>query len=349
MLRFIVNLLKIKSEYRIIIIDGRFWHNGRTGIGRVSELFIKNHSNKNKIIVIGPSVIKNKFNVEIIETNVDKFGPIFLFQNVLLNILYFRHKSPFVLFPHYFSTGCFLNKIIIVHDLMALTHYNYFFQSYKFIKKLLLKLIIKVSLINANVLCPSMYSKNILLELFNKKSIFIPNGSLLYSHFSINEINNIINVSNSNTRIKTVGYVGNLRLHKNIDGIKSFCKINNFQLIIFSDYKPHLDRTDDLLVEFYIECDAIIMLSYCEGFGIPLIEAAMIGKYIFASNIPPFLELYKINLNYVDSSTIVNSPIKSNPIYTKSFYSFDQLNSFINDIYMDLDQLPKFMKLEELV
>jgi glycosyltransferase involved in cell wall biosynthesis len=347
MLRFINDILKVKSDNQIIVVDARLWHNGRTGIGRVSELFIKQHSFNNDLIIIGPVEIKYKFNVNIIETKVDKFGLTFLIQNLILNLIFVRNKTFLIIYPHYFSTGCFLKKIVIVHDLMAITHYKYFFKRFKYLKKISLKLLLKISLINSTIICPSRYSKNILFDLFNKKSIFIPNGSLLLMNYNLLEIKTINNKEYCNTQIQTVGYVGNFRPHKNIEGIKLFCKLNNYQLLFFSDYKSNLERSDDLLVEFYIKCDAIIMLSFCEGFGIPIIEAAMFGKYIFASKIPAFLELNMVGLNYVDESTIVDNPKKSNKSYTESYYCFSQLNIFIRSIYANTENLSLFKKMDE--
>ncbi len=342
MFRFIKNIINIEANDRIIIIDGRFWHDGRTGIGRVSELFIKSSSKNYKLIILGSSLIKNKFNVEIIETDVNKFGFIFLLQNILLNLLIFNRKFALIIFPHYFSSGCFLRKLMVVHDLMALTHYNLFFQKHAFVKKNILKILLKIALINSHVLCPSNYSKNTLFEIFKKKSLFIPNGSFLYSNESNKNLNfKIKDSSNTITKIKKVGYVGNLRPHKNINGIITFCRNNNFELYFFSEYKPDLDRTDELLVQFYLECDAIIMLSFCEGFGIPLIEAAMFGKCLFASNIPAFLELKEININYVNTDTIVNEIIIANSSYARSFYCFDQLNNLIKSVFDDTQILDK--------
>jgi glycosyltransferase involved in cell wall biosynthesis len=49
--------------------------------------------------------------------------------------------------------------------------------------------------------------------------------------------------------------------------------------------------SDAVLSECYNEADAVILASYREGFGLPLIEAASYGKAIIASDIPIFREI----------------------------------------------------------
>ncbi|KAB8143105.1 glycosyltransferase [Chloroflexia bacterium SDU3-3] len=51
-----------------------------------------------------------------------------------------------------------------------------------------------------------------------------------------------------------------------------------------------LPVSDAMLADFYRLADALLLPSRYEGFGIPVIEAGLVGMPIFASDIPPFHE-----------------------------------------------------------
>ncbi len=53
----------------------------------------------------------------------------------------------------------------------------------------------------------------------------------------------------------------------------------------------HDRASDDELLGFYADADALIAASYTEGFGLPLVEARHFGKPIIASDIPVFREV----------------------------------------------------------
>ena len=55
----------------------------------------------------------------------------------------------------------------------------------------------------------------------------------------------------------------------------------------------HESVSDDELVSHYQQTEALIAASYCEGFGLPLIEAGYFGKPAIASDIPVFREAAK--------------------------------------------------------
>ena len=55
----------------------------------------------------------------------------------------------------------------------------------------------------------------------------------------------------------------------------------------------HEAASDDELLGYYADADALIAASYTEGFGLPLVEAQHFGKPIIASDIPVFREVTK--------------------------------------------------------
>lgn len=53
----------------------------------------------------------------------------------------------------------------------------------------------------------------------------------------------------------------------------------------------HDNADDNLLAALYSNADALITASFAEGFGLPIIEAASLGKPVIASDIPVFREV----------------------------------------------------------
>ena len=56
----------------------------------------------------------------------------------------------------------------------------------------------------------------------------------------------------------------------------------------------HDRASDDELLGYYADADALIAASYTEGFGLPLVEARHFGKPIIASDIPVFREVAEV-------------------------------------------------------
>ncbi len=118
-------------------------------------------------------------------------------------------------------------------------------------------------------------------------------------------------------------YVGDRRQHKNlfytIELIKNYNKQYNkkYNLIIagsvsYKNFKLYkiiksnpfvieiINPNDELLDQLYINCIALVLLSFEEGFGIPIIEAASRSKKIVLSNIEVFKEIAPKNSLLLD-------------------------------------------------
>jgi len=61
--------------------------------------------------------------------------------------------------------------------------------------------------------------------------------------------------------------------------------------------------SDEFLEKLYSASTCLIAASYCEGFGLPLIESAQHGVPIFARNIPVFHEVAQGHAYYFDAAT----------------------------------------------
>ena len=324
MIKKVHPLFRLLFEKAPVVIDGRLLHGGRTGIGRISKLMIEAAAEARHVYVLGASGEVAFKNVTWLETKCDHFGPWFLLQNFLLNFLVF--SRPRVIFPHYFSALCFIRKFVFVHDIMAITDHEKFHSRFSGIKRMVLKQVVGIGLANADVACPSNFSCDALDAEFHVRAECLPNGTLL-------DAGNPATLARADeavpSRPLTVGYVGNRRPHKNLPGLQQFCDNNGYRLEFFDQYKPAQDHDDALLAEFIQQVDAIALFSHCEGFGIPIVEGALFGKYVFCSKIPVFFELAEVGINFVGVDTVVTDLVPSRPAVVDQRYRFQKMTAFI--------------------
>lgn len=313
-----------------VIIDGRLLHAGRTGIGRITKLMIDTASKSKTVFILGTPSDVVFDNVIYIKTRCQKFGFFLILQNLLLNLLFFKKKIR-IIYPHYFSAFCFLHKFVFVHDVMAITHYKHFYLRFALLKKTILYAVVKLGLINAVVACPSKFSCKTVESLFGVNTEHLPNGTNLDANKNLQyDFEATVNF-NSIPRPFIVGYVGNRRPHKNLSDLQKFCSLNGFELLFFDEFKTNINHDDALLTEFFLKVHAIALFSHCEGFGIPIIEGALFGKYVFCSKISAFLELSDIGLNFVDSETIITNIIKPNPLIVEQYFRFNKMKAYITN------------------
>ena len=211
-----------------------------------------------------------------------------------------------------------IKVISTIHDLIFIRVKNYF-NHLRFFKRFLAELrIILTLLYSDNILTVSRTTKDILISRYQ----FLP--------FAKEKLNNITVIFNGITKLTDSKkryqkrsfcfnneyflYVGDRRNHKNlfytIELIKNYnLKFKkNFKLIIagsdsYKNYKLKnfikanlfvneiINPDDFVLDELYQSCTALILLSFDEGFGIPVIEAASRSKKIILSDIKIFKEI----------------------------------------------------------
>lgn len=71
------------------------------------------------------------------------------------------------------------------------------------------------------------------------------------------------------------------------------------------------DATDEVLDALYRKCTGVIIASYAEGFGLPLLEALGYGKPVLARNLEVFKQFKTPQVNFFDSSCDQASLAKS--------------------------------------
>jgi glycosyltransferase involved in cell wall biosynthesis len=208
---------------------------------------------------------------------------------------------------------------------MAISHKDKFWNQFANFKAFVLKCYLKIVLKNADLLVPSNSVKNDLLKYFNFKSIVIPNGSD-FTRFKQLQRSGFL-------------YVGNNRKHKNLSLlINIFSKIN-YQITLVTNplkitnqnihFKNEISNEELKLL--YASSLSLLMPSFCEGFGIPIIDSIKVGTKVIASNIDVFKEFYGLNITYFnpDNEIDLKNILDINNNFVNTFTSkSDDLNIF---------------------
>ncbi|EEE40979.1 glycosyltransferase family 4 protein [Prochlorococcus marinus] len=245
-----------------------------------------------------------------------------------------------------------IKVISTIHDLIFI-RVNDYFNYFRFIKKIISEFRILLTILSSyHLLTVSNTSKNILINRYK------------YLPFFKKKLNDITVIYNGITKFekkdqnynykKRVSkkdyflYVGDRRNHKNlfytIELIKKYNNLykNDYELIIagsnnyknkkltnyilaHSFVKEIINPNDELLDYLYRGCKSLILLSFDEGFGIPVIEAAARSKKIILSNIPVFREIAPPNTLMLDLK-IKNDHIELVHEYLNKKLKFDSQN-----------------------
>ena len=211
-----------------------------------------------------------------------------------------------------------IRVICTIHDLIFIRVKNYF-NNLRILKRLVSEFRIILTL---------LYSNNLLTVSETTKTILVKRYK--YLPFIKKKLNNITVIYNGVTQFKTsnslfknkllnlkknyILYVGDRRQHKNlfytIELVKKYnerynmnynliiagsTSYENYNLQKFITSNPFVieirNPNDELLDHLYNNCITLILLSFDEGFGIPIIEAASRSKKVVLSNIEVFKEI----------------------------------------------------------
>ncbi|MEJ5305551.1 MAG: glycosyltransferase family 1 protein [Ignavibacteria bacterium] len=206
-------------------------------------------------------------------------------------------------------------RISIVHDIMPLTHPQFFPFFYKNYLKIYLPSSIKSSDL---IITISEASKREILNYFdleeNRIKIVYNTFSEKFRKLSEDELLSLIPKSRLKLPEKFLLYVGVLEKRKNIGlFIKLADKINenklDFKIVLvgrpgfgFNEFKEALEKRSNIisiiqgaddsdLLLLYNKAFALIFPSYVEGFGLPPIEAMACGTPVIASNCDALKEI----------------------------------------------------------
>lgn len=290
-----------------IVFDGRFLtHKNFTGVENYADNLLKNISLHVKVAKPG---LKNKYLVH-------------LWAHIILPFLKYR-----ILFCPLNTAPIYLPKnkklILTLHDVAFLVYpksFSFFFRWYY-------KILVPINIKRANQI--------ITISNFSKKQIefYYPNskGKIQVIHNGINS-----NFKNLNLyKKKQILFVGTLNERKNfIAVLQAFKKLksNDTRLILVGNFDKNFQHSytskyilqesqknsnivfinnisQQELIRIYNESNILILPSFYEGFGFPLLEAMSCGVPILCSDIEPFVEIAQdvaMYLNPHDTDDIKN-------------------------------------------
>ncbi len=322
-------------------------------------------------------------NIKIIYAR-NKRGLEWKFPFFILNLeLYFflkKEKVDIFLTPYIdppFLPG--IKVISTIHDLIFLK-FDKYFNNFRIIKKFFSELRIILTLIySERIITVSETSKKSLIERYKSLKFLehkLSNITVIYN--GITKIDNQKNINSKIIRLDSdyILYVGDRRNHKNlfytidliknynstynkdlklyIVGSKSYLNLSLQKFIETNKFVREIINPSDLLLDIlYKKCQALILLSFDEGFGIPIIEAASRSKKIILSNIPIFKEIAPNNSLLLDLNNknqhinLLHNYLEKNIEFDTHFilkkWSWESSAKRLNDLISSM-LLPKFQE-----
>ena len=300
----------------VLIINGSFLGSVRlSGVQRygieILRQLIKYYTKKNKKLII----ITNQIHSNSLKKEFSSFLKIYpsnkiIFEQIILpwiskgnKLLSLANSGPVFHFNHYF----------VLHDTLVYDFPKSFTKKFRIFYKFLWFSISKTA---KHFFTVSEFSKNQISKHLNLKTANISIASNGYEHLE--------NIKSDDKIIYSeyILFVGSFTDHKNFNllvelynknpekypklimaggfnkKVFNTTEINSKNIIFIQDF------TDEVLVNLYKNCLAVVFPSKFEGFGIPLLECIYFNKPIICSDIPVFREIGNDYPNYFDLENI---------------------------------------------
>lgn len=308
-------------------VDARFYN--ESGVGRYLRNLIENLKLLDKV---------NEYFIFLLPKDLDQFKEIENFQKVEANFKWYGFAEQFqfpkllkkynldiVHFPHFnvpiFYSGKF---VVTIHDLIHQHHsmkrattLNPF--AFK-IKQVGYKRVFKHAIAGScKILVPSTSVKKLLIDEWR-----VNNEKIVVTAEAV-ENNFAKRAGKSNTNYPYMFYVGNAHPHKNVEGlIKAFLRLRKKQqdlkLVLAGGEsffwqrikKEHQQQgiiytgfvSDERLAALYKNANCLVIPSFEEGFGLPVLEAMAVGCPVIAANVASLPEVAGDAALYFDPRSI---------------------------------------------
>lgn len=260
-----------------------------------------------------------------------------------------------------------VKTVVTIHDLKYIK-YPHFFNDFSIIKSRYLKYTMKKGAEKANkIIAISQSTKKDIINLLGierEKTKVIYEASNLELYFQKNyNISNDKILKKYSIKKPYFLYVGEKRPHKNLEGlIKAFAifkekydKWNTHLIIVgkrYSSYNKYMTKVeslgvaknliftgfifDEYLKALYSEAEILLLVSFYEGFGIPILEAMECGTPVITSNVSSMPEVagdaailinpYNIQEIVEKMNNIMNSSILKKQLIESGFKRVKQFS-----------------------
>jgi glycosyltransferase involved in cell wall biosynthesis len=323
-----------------IYINGRFLCQTPTGVQKYALGICKSLQQKHpEFIIICPNKTHNNFGLKIKKTGIGKG---LFWEQLWLPLFFLIHKNSLLI--NFCNTAPLLKKkqIVTVHDLAFLKDEAWFSRSFKTWYKFLIPRICKKSVM---IITVSDFIKNEISNEFKiqlEKIKVIPNGvpefcyddlsSLPFKYLLLTGIYNPR--KNASFVISQISEIKKRNYH--LVGVGADADVFLKQKFIHDENLHLLNYLDDK--EYFTlmkHADALIFPSNYEGFGIPILEALILGTPVIAPDIMEYRESFADLPLYYEAgneSSFIQSLDKINfnksnvndCSYLKNKYNFDK-------------------------
>jgi glycosyltransferase involved in cell wall biosynthesis len=315
------------SILEAMVINGKFMVQQVTGVQRCARELVRELDSlvkENEISLVVPNcdeVDLELRNIKIIKYGnavTKKKGNALSYVWELINLSFYLIKNKALCINFGGTAPPFHVDFVVLHDINYKTHPQFFKGAGLFNRKLHCLSYWFACKFAKHIFAVSEYTGKMAIKHYKVRPERITVAGNGWQHYQrIDCDSSIYNCFPELTEQPFFFSLGSLDMHKNIPWIFEAARLNNrYKFCItgsesvnkakFSDIPKNViftGRLNDSQVKTLMrDCTAFIFPSYCEGFGIPPMEALSVGTRIIVSNVSCLPEIYEDSAIYIDPS-----------------------------------------------
>jgi len=313
------------KQPRSKVINGEFVVQKLTGVQRMARELVRELDSivqKGEAVLVTPKYAANDLglkNIEVVQyvrVPSTKIGhPIsYLWESICMSFYLLTHRSVSV---NLCGTRPLLRPdFAIIHDVLYKSHPQ-FFTGASIINKKFHSLVYWYTFrLIKHIFTDSQYTKEMIIKYYKVRPDQITVVGCGWQHYERIDFDD--SIYNTFPILKERGFffsLGSLALHKNMAWVLNAAKYNpdyifcitgeaSINRAVYTDIPPNVlftGRLSDGQVKTLMrDCKALIFPSFCEGFGLPPLEALSVGAKIIISNSTCLPEVYGDSAIYID-------------------------------------------------